>query len=106
LRDLAETRNIPRFECPICRNPINTNINDIPKNRFIVQYLETLNQNRGSETTSASTSFSHNTHTDNKNYNDFSSNPSAPPSSLAQINSYQSNSYHIPVSYENTAHHE
>ena len=102
LRDLYESRSRPRLECPICRNPINTNINDIPKNRFIVQYLETINPNERSNTKLSSTSsFNHNTHTDSNN----SSHPSAPPSSFAQIpvNNYQSNTYHVPVSYENTA---
>lgn len=107
LRDLYESRSRPRLECPICRNPINTNINDIPKNRFIVQYLETLNPNGRSDMKLPSASFNHNTQTDNNNY---SSHPSAPPPSFAQIpvNNYQSNTYHVPVSYENTAnsHHE
>jgi hypothetical protein len=103
LRDLSDSRSRPRLECPICRNPINTNINDIPKNRFIIQYLETLNPNTGSDTTLPSTSFNHNTHTDNNNTNDnhskFASYPSAPPA----LDKYQSNTYNIPVSYENTA---
>ena len=30
-------------DCPVCRKPIDSNYEEIPKNRFIVQYLETLN---------------------------------------------------------------
>ena len=31
-------------ECPICREKITNTYEQIPKNRFIIQYIESLNQ--------------------------------------------------------------